>query len=372
MIMIGTRKGAFFLRSDESRNNWVLEGPHLLGSMVHHIVMDPRPNKENLMLMAARTGHLGPTVFRSTDLGKTWKEATKPPAFKKARDEEKGRVVKYTLWLTPGHKTERNTWYAGTSPHGLFRTNDDGDTWEGVSGFNEHPMRPKWGDDIEAATPDGPLLHSINIDPRNPNHIYLGLSTGGFFESTTKGTDWTPLNKGCVADFLPTPDPEYGHDPHCVYLHPLDPDRLYMQNHCGIYRLDRSKTDTWDRIGENMPKEIGDIGFPMTLHPRDPDTVWVFPMDGTDVWPRTSPAGKPAVYITRNGGSSWERQDRGLPPQGWFTVLRQAMTADQQDPAGIYFGTTNGELWASNNEGEEWSCLIQHLPKIFSLEVGEI
>ena len=161
-------------------------------------------------------------------------------------------------------------------------------------------------------------------------------------------------------------------DPHCVRLHPLRPDRLYQQNHCGIYRMERSE-DRWVRIGEAMPKKIGDIGFPLVLHPRDPDTVWVFPMDGTTVWPRTSPEGKPSVYVTRNAGKRWTRLDAGFPKaQGWFTVKRQAMTADAHEPVGIYFGTTAGEVWASTNEGLRWSGLVRHLPEIYSVEAAEL
>jgi hypothetical protein len=197
------------------------------------------------------------------------------------------------------------------------------------------------------------------------------MSSGGVFESTDRGADWKPLNKGCRADFLPAPDPEYGHDPHCVRLHPMNPDRLYQQNHCGIYRMDRPD-DEWIRIGEAMPKKVGDIGFPLVLHPRDPETVWVFPMDGTEVWPRTSPGGKPAVYVTRDGGQSWRRQSKGLPKrQAWFTVKRQAMTADNRDPLGLYFGTTSGEIWASRDEGGKWTCIASHLPHIYSVEVAE-
>jgi photosystem II stability/assembly factor-like uncharacterized protein len=156
-----------------------------------------------------------------------------------------------------------------------------------------------------------------------------------------------------------------------VQLHPLAPDVLYQQNHCGIYRIERPGT-RWERIGDNMPKEVGDIGFPMTLHPRDPDTAWVFPMDGSQVWPRTSPGGKPAVYLTRDAGKSWRRQDAGLPrEQAWLTVRRQAMAADARDPVGLYFGTTAGELWASRDEGERWSCIARHLPQIHAVEVAE-
>ena len=367
-VLVGTRKGAFILRGDGSRRTWKISEPILLGNLVHHMVLDPRDGRT--LLMASRTGHLGPTIFRSRDRGKTWKEATRPPAFPKAPEGEKGLVVDHTFWLTPGHAGEPAVWYAGTSPQGLFRSEDGGDTWDGVTGFNAHPMRPTWIGALADGTPDGPKLHSVLVDPRDPNHMYIGMSGGGVFESLDQGADWKPLNRGCAADFIPEKNPEYGHDPHCVYLHPIMPDRLYQQNHCGIYRIDRPGT-RWVRIGDNMPKKVGDIGFPITLHPRDPDTVWVFPMDGTTVWPRTSPDGRPAAYCTRDGGKTWKRQDRGLPERAWYTVKRQAMAADAREPVGLYFGTTSGDIWASRDEGERWTCLARHLPHIYSVETAE-
>ena len=368
VLLVSTRKGAFILRGDASRRTWTLTGPLFLGHVVHHLVLDSRDGRT--LLMAARTGHLGPTVFRSTDFGKSWKEAERPPAFRKAGEGEQGRVVDHVFWLAPGHASEPGVWYAGTSPQGLFRSEDGGMTWEGVAGFNEHPMNGKWTGGPQDGTPDGPKLHSVLIDPRDAAHMYIGMSSGGVFESTDKGKDWRPLNKGCRADFLPNPEPEYGHDPHCVRLHPLEPDRLYQQNHCGIYRMDRSE-GRWVRIGEKMPKKVGDIGFPIVLHPRDPDTAWVVPMDGGTVWPRVSPDGKPAVYVTRNAGKSWARQDKGLPKnQAWWTVKRQAMTADAHDPVGIYFATTGGEVWGNRTEGGAWTCVARHLPEIYSLEAA--
>lgn len=366
LLLVGTRKGAFFLRDDRQRQNWTLLEPHFFGCSVNHVVQDPRDGRT--ILAGVRTGHLGPTVFRSNDLGKTWKEAKRPPAFPKASGSDKPRAVELVFWLTPAHASEPGVWYAGTSPQGLFRSEDGGDTWQSVNGFNDHPMYPQWsaGD----GTPDGPLLHSILVDPRDSAHLYLGMSAGGVFESADRGNSWQPLNQGVAADFLPQKDPEFGHDPHCVALHPLNPDRLYQQNHCGIYRLDRP-AERWIRIGSNMPKRIGDIGFPVVLHPRDPDTVWVLPMDGTSVWPRTSPDGKPAVYVTRNAGQSWGRLDRGLPAKNaWFTTKRQAMCADAATPVGLYFGTTSGDVWASRNEGASWQRIVQHLPQILSVTIG--
>ena len=366
-ILVGTRKGAFFLTADKARQKWDIEGPHFLGQIVQHVVLDPRDGKT--MLVASRAGHLGPTVFRSVDFGKTWKEAKKPPQFPPAAAGHKGLAVDHVFWLTPGHVTEPGVWYAGSSPQGLFRSVDAGISWESVDGFNLNPDRVKWcGDPGQDGTPDGPKLHSINVDPADPRHLYIGMSSGGVFESFDRGSSWSPLNKGCAAEFIPTPDPEYGHDPHCVRVHPKFPQRVYQQNHCGIYALDY-QAKRWNRIGDNMPKEIGDIGFPIVLHPRDPDRLWVFPMDGSTVWPRVALQGKPAVYGTRDAGKTWQRMAKGLPKaQAWFTVKRQAMCADSHDPVGLYFGTTSGEVWASFDEGANWCCLIQHLPHIYSLE----
>jgi photosystem II stability/assembly factor-like uncharacterized protein len=147
---------------------------------------------------------------------------------------------------------------------------------------------------------------------------------------------------------------------------------LYQQNHCGIYRLDRPSNE-WTRIGKNMPRQVGDVGFPMVVHPRDADTAWVLPMDGQTVWPRTSPGGKPSVYVTRNGGKRWQRLDAGLPAsQAWWTVKRQAMTSDVQDPVGLYFGTTSGELWMSRDEGQRWTCIARNLPEIYAVEAAAV
>jgi len=400
VLLVGTRKGAWILVGDAERRRFRVEGPHFLGCIVNHVVLDPRDRRT--LLASAKTGHLGPTVYHSTDLGRTWAEAVRPPAFPKvavaagatAGDSpsetaavepasgaangpdgggaSKGRAVDANFWLTPGHISQPEVWWAGTVPHGLFRSHDGGVTWDGIDGFNRNPAGVSWDAPGFFSTPDGAITHSVLIDPRDADHMYVGLSIGGLFETRDGGVHWTPLNRGVAADFLPDPTVPYGHDPHCVALHPKNPDRLYQANHCGTYRLDRPG-DTWERIGRNMPKEIGDIGFPIVLHPRDPDTAWVFPMDGTTVWPRTSPGGRPAVYRTRDAGATWERQDGGLPKgQGWFTVKRQAMAADAGDPVGLYFGTTSGEIWGSADEGRTWRPILAHLPQILSIAAAEV
>lgn len=364
-VLVSTRKGLFVLRADRKRRAWSMEGPHFLGQTVQHALLDPRDGRT--LLAAVKAGHLGPTVLRSEDGGKSWKESARPPAFPKGSAD--GDAVSHVFWLTPGGASEPGRWYAGTSPQGLFSSDDGGRTWQSVEGLNAHPDRRKWIGGPQDAPPDGGTLHSINLDPRDARHIYLGMSSGGVFESFDRGATWKPLNRGVVADFLPDPDAQFGHDPHCLRVHPVTGE-VYHQNHCGIYRLDRA-ANRWDRIGTRMPKNIGDIGFPMVLHPRDAKTCWVFPMDGGTVWPRVPIGGKPAAYRTRDAGSTWERLDRGLPTsQGWFTVKRQAMTADALTPAGVYFGTTCGEVWGSFDEGDTWNCICLHLPEVYAVETA--
>ncbi|HQR20298.1 MAG TPA: glycosyl hydrolase [Burkholderiaceae bacterium] len=368
-LLVATRKGAWVIHGDGARRRWQADGPHFLGHIIQHVVLDPRDRRT--LLASAKTGHLGPTVFRSTDFGRSWKEASRPPAFDKKSDGT-GRVVDHTFWLAPGHASEPGVWYAGTSPQGLFRSNDGGVSWHSASPINDDPKYIEWMGTVQDGTPDGPKMHSIIVDPRDPKHLYFGMSGGGVHESTDGGKSFRLLVDGLevVQGFDPAV-PTF-HDPHCVRLCPSNPDRLYQQNHCGIYRIDRP-SNTWERIGRAMPKRVGDIGFTMVVHPRDDDTAWVLPMDGQTVWPRTSPDGKPAVYVTRNGGKRWQRQDAGLPAaQAWWTVKRQAMCADARDPLGLYFGTTGGELWASRDEGESWTCIARHLPEIYAVEAAEL
>ena len=368
LLMVATRKGAWLYHGDRERRTWRVDGPHFLGHIVNHLALDPRDGRT--LLAAAKTGHLGPTVFRSTDLGRTWTEAARPPSFAKAADGTAGRAVDHSFWLTPGHAGEPDVWYAGTSPQGLFRSGDGGVTWAPFSCINDDPQYRKWMGTVQDGTPDGPKLHSISVDPRDAAHLYLAMSGGGVHESVDGGRSFSLLIDGLeVVEGFDRTDATF-HDPHCVRLCPSNPDRLYQQNHCGIYRLDRPSR-RWQRIGSNMPQQVGDIGFPLVVHPRDADTAWVFPMDGTSVWPRTSPGGRPAVYATHDAGASWQRRDAGLPEsQAWWTVKRQAMTADGLDPVGLYFGTTSGELWASRDEGRQWTCIACHLPEIYAVEAA--
>ncbi len=368
VLLVATRKGAWLLHGDAKRRTWRLDGPHFLGHVVSHLQLDPRDGRT--LLAAAKTGHLGPTIFRSTDFGRTWREAERPPAFAKAPEGQTGRAVDQVFWLAPGPPGERGTWYAGTSPQGLFRSEDGGVTWAPLPAVNDDPRLREWMGTVRDGTPDGPKLHSIVVDPRDAAHLLFGMSGGGVHESRDGGLTWTTLIEGLeVVEGFDVNVPTF-HDPHCIRLCPSNPDRLYQQNHCGIYRLDRPGR-TWVRIGRTMPKKVGDVGFPMVVHPRDDRVCWVFPMDASDVWPRTAPGGRPAVYGTRNAGRTWQRLAEGFPAeQAWWTVKRQAMTADAADPVGLYVGNSGGELWASRDEGARWQCIARHLPEIYAVEAA--
>ena len=316
LVLVATRKGAWLYRGDPARRSWQVDGPHFLGHILTHLVLDPRDGRT--LLAAAKTGHLGPTVFRSTDLGRTWKEAARPPAFPKAPEGEKGRVVDHTFWLTPGHPSEPVVWYAGTSPQGLFRSEDGGITWDPVSGLNDEPEYRKRMGGEQDGTPDGPKLHSIIVDPRDAAHLYLGMSGGGAHESLDRGRTWTPLVEGLEVVEGFDPANLAVHDPHCLALCPSNPDRLYQQNHCGVYRIDRP-SNRWERIGRNMPKRVGDVGFPLVVHPRDDNTLWVFPMDGTTAGVVDGEAPGHGGRCARSGGAVLrddERRALGEPQRG--------------------------------------------------------
>ena len=328
LVMVATRKGAWLFYSDAARKTWRADGPHFLGHVVSHLVLDPRDGRT--LMAAAKTGHLGPTVFRSTDRGRTWKEAARPPAFAKAPDGQKGRFGRPHLLADAGPAGESGVWYAGTSPQGLFRSEDGGVTWSPFSGVNDDPQYRRMDGHRagrHAGRPEAALDHRRPARPQSS--VFRRCRAAACTRSLDGGTSCAPLINGLdvVEGFVPIAKSTF-HDPHCVRLcpqqagPPLPAEPLRHLPH-------RPAVGTWVRIGKNMPKKVGDIGFPMVVHPRDADTAWVFPMDGTNVWPRTSPDGKPAVYVTRNGGKTWQRLDAGLPDsQAWWTVKRQAMTAD--------------------------------------------
>ena len=362
VLLVATRKGAWLYHSDAARESWRVDGPHFLGHVMNHVVLDPRDRRT--LLAAAKTGHLGPTIFRSADRGARWQEAARPPAFAKAREGETGRAVDHTFWLAPGHVSQEGLWYAGTSPQGLFRSADAGATWEPFSGINEDARYRAWMGSVQDGTPDGPKLHSIIVDPRDAAHLYFAMSGGGVHESLDGGANFAPLVDGLeVVEGFDRSNIAF-HDPHCVRLCPSNPDRLYQQNHCGIYRLDRP-SKAWRRIGRSMPKQVGDIGFPMVLHPRDADTAWLVPAVKDEC--RIPVDGRVVVARTRDGGRRFEALRRGLPQEhAYDLVYRHGLDVDASGRR-LVLGSTTGGLWISEDGGDGWSALPSRLPPIYQV-----
>ena len=322
ILLISTSKGGFIYYSDHKRRNWEVNGPFLLGSIVHHMVLDPRDGRT--MLMAAQTKEHGPTIFKSFDMGMTWKPVSNPPKFKDSRS------IAHVFRLVPGHASQPGTWYAGTSPQGLFNSEDNGDNWNSIDSFNEGEIWHSWCPVHPGEGLKYQKVHSINIDINNKDHLIVGMASGGTFESIDMGKTWDAINSGIHNITREGVPGDCGFDPHCVLQHPMDSNRIYQQNQCGIFRMDLP-TKTWTHIGDNI--EVGDIGFSICLNPTDPETLWAFPMEGTDIWSRVCTGGRPGVYCTVDGGNSWFRQDIGLPMwHAWFTVMSRAMIADHLDP----------------------------------------
>ena len=357
ILLVSTSKGGFIYYSDEKRRFWEVNGPYLLGSIVHHMVLDPRDSKT--IMMAAQTKKHGPMIFKSTDFGMNWIPVKSPPQF------SKNKKLAHIYCIRPGNMKEPNVWYAGSSPQGLFKSEDFGDTWQEVTAFNNHPMKNKWCGKPSKSTLKYQKIHSIMVHPNNSEHLIIGMASGGVFESIDQGKSWVELNNGLVNHNLVD---SLGKDPHLVIQHPINPNILYQQNQGGIFKLNLENR-IWEHIGSGI--DIGDIGFSLCIHPEDPHVLWAFPMEGTDIWSRVCAGGQPAVYCTQDSGKTWFRQDIGFPMwHAWFTVLNKAMISDNFNSVGLYIGTTNGSIWHSDNEGGSWRQIVNHLPKIYALEIG--
>src|SRR5215207_8325647 len=347
-ILVGTRKGLFILRGDEDRRSWEVEGPMLSGWEVFHAVKD-----DGSIFAAANHGVYGATVQRSDDGGKTWERSE---GLRLPEDHE--LTLEKTWHVEPGPD---GTLWLGAAPGVLFRSSDRGESWEPVLSLIDHPTRDRWNPGA-----GGMCTHSIQIDPADPQTMYVGISAAGVFRSEDGGESWTPANKGTAADFMPDdPFPEVGQCVHKVLVHPEQPDRLWQQNHCGVYRSD-DRGDNWERLEANgLPSGFG---FPLALHPRDPDVAYVVPEEGAEN--RVTSDGRLGVYRTADGGASWELLQKGLPQQAWAAVMREGFASDRRDPAGIYFGTQSGSIFVSPSEGREWITAAENLPPVLSVEVG--
>ncbi len=353
MILAGTRKGLFLLRGDEDRREWKVNDPLLPGWEIFHAVVDPR---DGTLYACTNSFVYGATVHRSRDLGQTWERADEL-----GLPEESDLKLERTWHLEPGHESQPETLWLGGAPGVLFRSDDRGKTWEPVRGVVEHPTREQWNPGA-----GGMCCHSIQLDPSDANRLYIGISAAGVFRTDDRGESWSPANKGTAADFMPDPYPEVGQCVHKLLVHPSRPDRLWQQNHCGVYRSD-DRGESWERLdGNGLPSGFG---FPIALHPREPDTAFVVPEEGAEN--RVTCNGRLGIYRTRDGGASWEERPQGLPTPAWSAVMRESMASDGLDPVGIYLGTQSGSVFVSPDEGESWVEAARQLPPILSVEVAE-
>jgi serine/threonine protein kinase/photosystem II stability/assembly factor-like uncharacterized protein len=349
LLLVGTTKGAFFLRSTPKRSSWDVAGPYFHGQAIYAMAFDDRVGRHRLW---ASTHSFWGTYLRSSDdFGKTW---TNPQEANVRFPAEAGASLNNIWQICLGRPEEPEVLYCGVEPAALFESRDAGETWSLVRGLWDHPHRPRW-----MPGNGGLTLHTILPDPVRPERLYVAISAGGVYRTDDGGKTWQARNRGIRVAFMPEKNPEFGQCVHKIALHPARPERLFLQNHWGLYRSDDG-AETWRDIATGVPS---DFGFPVVMHPHNPDCAYVLPVESDEF--RCTPEGRLRVYRTRNAGESWEPLFRGLPQRGAYkTVLRDAMTADSLDPVGIYFGTRTGELYASTDEGKTWNRILEGLPPV--------
>ncbi len=357
VLLVGTKKGLWVGRSDAGRRRWTWSGPQMLMQGVYGLGIDLRGPAPRLFA-SGTSEHWGPGVYRSDDLGRTWREndgvSVRLPA-------DLGASIERVWQIQPGGEAEPDVVWAGTQPSALFRSEDRGESFSLVRSLWDHPHRPAWG-----AGFGGQAIHTVVPHPRDPQRVTVAMSTGGVYRSTDGGASWSPANVGIKAYFFPDPWPEFGQCVHKVAAHPAAPGRLFAQNHHGVYRSDDGG-DRWVSIAEGLP---ADFGFPVVVHPHDPDTVYVFPLvaDGA----RIPPDGRARVWRSSDAGATWTPSARGLPDGFYAAVMRDAMTTDQGEPAGIYLGARDGTVWCSLDDGESWTQLAAHLPDVLSVRAAVV
>ena len=358
LVMVGTTKGAFLLSSDSARKRWRVHGPHFRGEAVYALAYDGRGGRQRT-LAATSSMHWGSVLRASDDFGATW---TLPDRQNVRFPAESGLALKQIWQICVGPADEPDLLYCGVEPAALFESRDAGDTWEPVQGLLAHEHRPQW-----QPGGGGLCLHTIVPDPANRERMLIAMSTGGVYRTDDGGRSWRARNVGVRAEFMPDKYPEFGQCVHKVVHHPARPGRLFLQNHWGLYRSD-DWGDSWHDIANGVPS---DFGFAMEMHPHDPDTVYIVPIESDGF--RCVPEAKLRVYRTRNAGASWEPLGDGLPQRGAYeTVLRDALAADSHESAGVYFGTRSGKLYASANDGDSWREIADGLPSVVCVKAAVI
>jgi photosystem II stability/assembly factor-like uncharacterized protein len=362
-VLVGTRKGAFVLTSDGRREQWDVSGPHFAGWEIYHVKGSPAdPDR---IFASQSSGWFGQLIQRSDDGGKTWD----PVGNKFDYDGVPGTHQWYDgtphpwefarVWHLEPSLTDPDTVYAGVEDAALFRSVDGGQQWQELAGLRDHKTGPSWQPGA-----GGMCLHSILLDPSNPDRIFVAISAAGAFRSDDAGKTWLPINRGLQSEGIPDPDAEVGHCVHRIAMHPTRPDVLFMQKHWDVMRSDDAG-GSWHEISGNLPT---DFGFPIDVHAHEPDTVYVVPITSDSL--HYPPEGKLRVYRSRSGGNEWEALTKGLPQSNCYVnVLRDAMAVDSLDSCGVYFGTSGGQVYASADAGDSWAPIVRDLPPVLSVEV---
>jgi photosystem II stability/assembly factor-like uncharacterized protein len=357
LLMIGTRKGLWLARSSD-RATWSVDGPDEPVNEVHSVAIDTRGERPRL-LMGSRSWHWGTQVLHSDDLGETWQRGADPaitfPDFTGTSLE--------AVWSLAPSPAEPDVVWAGTEPSALWRSTDGGHSFEIVRALWDHPHRPQW-----APGGGGQAIHTLLPHPTDPQRLTVAMSTGGVYRTDDGGESWEPANQGIKVEFMPddVQYPEWGQCVHKVARDAEDPDRLYAQNHGGVYRSDDGGT-SWTSIADGLP---ADFGFPVVAHPKRPETLWLFPLVGAGE--RFPPEGRARVYRSKDAGTSWEELGDGLPDAFYTAVMRDGMSVDDGEPAGLYIGSRDGTVYASNDEGESWGVVAEHLPDVLCVRAATV
>jgi len=362
-VLVGTRKGAFVLTSDAKREDWAVDGPHFAGWQIYH--MKGSPADPNRLYASQTNGWFGQVIQRSEDGGKSWApvgnkfEYDGVPGMHQSFDGTPQPWKFARVWHLEPSLSDPETVYAGVEDAALFRSTDGGSNWHELAGLRGHGSGPSWQPGA-----GGMCLHTILLDPGNPQRMFVAISAAGAFRSDDAGTTWRAINRGLQSDGIPDPDAEVGHCVHRIAQHSARPDVLFMQKHWDVMRSDDAG-DSWREISGNLPT---DFGFPIDIHPHEPDTIYVVPIKSdSEHFP---PDGKLRVYRSRSGGNEWEALTNGLPQRDCYVnVLRDAMSVDSLDACGVYFGTTGGQVYASKDAGDSWAPIVRDLPPVLSVEV---
>jgi len=357
LLLVGTTKGAFLLRSNAQRMRWEVGGPYFHGHAIYAMAYDGRGGQQRIW--ASTQSYWGTMLRSSDDFGKSW---TNPQEAAIRFPADTGLSLKNIWQIALGRPDEPDVLYCGVEPAALFESRDGGESWSIVRGLFDHPHRPRW-----VPGNGGLALHTILLDPATTQRMYVAISAGGVYRTDDGGCTWTAQNRGIRAMFVPNKYPEFGQCVHKIAMHPARPERLFLQNHWGLYRSD-DHAENWRDIANGVPS---DFGFALVTHPTNPDWVYAVPVESDQF--RCACDGRLRVYRTRNAGASWEPLMRGLPQKrAYETVLRDAMTADSFDPAGIYFGTRSGQIFGSRDEGRNWQKVLDGLPSVVCLRNGVV